>query len=627
MADVEGLSLEYSVALLGAAVVAVPVFTRLGLGAVLGYLAAGLLVGPFALAFVTNPVTLLHVAEIGVVLFLFIIGLEMRPSRLWTLRKAIFGLGAAQVALCGFLLTLLGLAAGFSPVVAFIGAMGFVLSSTAIIMRMMEERGMMATQAGQRGIAILLFEDLAIVPLLAIVALLGSLGGAETESARPVWLALLIAAGAIALTIAAGRWLLDPFFKILARTGAREVMTAAALLVVLGTAIFMDWAGLSMAMGAFLAGVLLSESTFRHQLEADIEPFRGILLGLFFMSVGMALDLSLVAAQWRFLVLGVLAAMAVKAIAIWVIAKSSCTDRRERILRAALFAQGGEFAFVLYSAALGAGLFDPATGALMTALVILSMALTPLVMLVVERLLPEEAPDPAGLDTPDGLEGRVLSVGFGRFAQVVSQALLARGVDISVIETDVELIQVAATFGFKVYYGDGTRLDVLHASGAHRAEAILICTDKPETTDRIVELCKAQFPLARLYARAFDRGHAMRLIQAGVEYQLREVFESSLTFSRKVLLDLGFDEETAEDAIADVRRRDGERLELQLVGGITAGRWLLRGNMQTPQPEPFVRPAREGEVLSPAAAPQAGPPAPKPRRRPRRPAGSKDAAP
>ncbi len=627
MADVEGLSLEYSVALLGAAVVAVPLFTRLGLGAVMGYLAAGLLVGPFALAVVTDPVTLLHVAEIGVVLFLFVIGLEMRPSRLWTLRRAIFGLGAAQVLTCGALLTILGIAGGFSPVAAFIGAMGFVLSSTAVIMRMLEETGQLASPAGQRSIAILLFEDLAIVPLLAIVAVLGSLMGVSTEESRPAWLAILIALGAVAAVIGAGRWLLDPFFKILARTGAREVMTAAALLVVLGTAVFMDWAGLSMAMGAFLAGVMLSESTFRHQLEADIDPFRGILLGLFFMSVGMALDLSLVAEQWRFLLVGVLAAMIVKAIGIYVIARLFKTSRRETIERTALFAQGGEFAFVLYSAALGVGLFDQATGALMTAIVILSMALTPLVLIVVGRFEREEPVNTDAVEAAEGLRGRVLFIGFGRFAQVVSQPLLARCVELSLIESDIDMIEAAGEFGFKVYYGDGTRLDVLHASGAGTAEAILVCVDKPDVADRIVELCKAEFPLAKLYVRAFDRGHSMRLVHAGVDYQLRELFESSLVFGREVLIGLGYDEDEANEAIEDVRRRDEERFELQLVEGFTAGRWLLRGNMQTPQPEPFTRPAREGEVVNPEAALQAAPPAPKPRRRPRTPAGSKDAAP
>lgn len=596
--EAAGLNLGLAMILLGAAIVAVPLFRKLGLGSVLGYLSAGVVIGPFGLGLITNAATLLHVAEIGVVMFLFLIGLEMRPRKLWKLRGDIFGLGAAQVMLSGAALSLLGVAGGFPPAVAVIGAMGFVLSSTAVIMRMLEERGDLPSPSGQRAVAILLLEDLAIVPLLALVALLASLlGGQEAE--RPLWLAALIGVTSIAAVIAVGRWLLNPIFGILARARAPEMMTAAALFVVLGSALFMQWGGLSMAMGAFLAGVMLSESTFRHQLEADIEPFRGILLGLFFLSVGMSLDLSVVAAEWRLVLGGVVLAMLVKAVCIFTVARLFGADRREATRRTALFAQGGEFAFVLYAAALGGGIFTPATAAMMTAIVILSMALTPLVVSAAERLMPERAPERDGVEEADGLRGRVLFVGFGRFAQVVSQPLLARCVELSLIENDVEMIQAAGNFGFKVYYGDGTRLDVLRASGADRAEAILVCVDKPDAADRIVQLCKSEFPAAKLYVRAYDRGHALRLIEAGVDYQLRETFESALAFGHAVLRGLGFDEEVADDAILDVRRRDAERLELQVAGGLTAGRWLIRGNMQTPEPEPFTRPtpwaAAEGE--------------------------------
>ena len=628
MTHAEGLDLQFSVVLLAAAVAAVPIFTRLGLGSVLGYLTAGLLVGPHVFGLVTDTDTLLHVSEIGVVMFLFIIGLEMRPRRLWKLRKSIFGLGAAQVTLCGLLLTVLGIAAGLSPVPAFIGAMGFVLSSTAVIVRMLEEREGTSSPDGQRAVAILLFEDLSIVPQLALVAVLASFFGDVDAQARPVWLATLIALGSIAAVVAAGRWLLNPLFAILSRTGAREVMTAAGLLVVLGAALFMQLGGLSMAMGAFLAGVLLSESTFRNQLEADVEPFRGILLGLFFMSVGMSLDLGLVVAQWRFVVAGVLLAMLVKAIGIFAVARLFGTKRREAIWRTALFAQGGEFAFVLYGAAFRGELISATTSALLTAIVILSMALTPLVVLLVNRLMTEDEPDLEGVEEAEDLHGRILFIGFGRFAQVASQPLLARGVDVSLIESDVEMIQAAGNFGFKVYYGDGTRLDVLRASGAERAEAILVCVDKPDVADRIVDLCKAEFPLARLYVRAFDRGHSLRLIAKGVDYQIREVFESALLFGREVMVGLGFDEEIADEEVAAVRKRDEERLELQITGGFTAGRWLLRGNMQTPEPEPYIKPQRPGRWLNPedataatTDAPMQAPspqPAPPPRKRPRK---------
>jgi glutathione-regulated potassium-efflux system protein KefB len=375
-------------------------------------------------------------------------------------------------------------------------------------------------------------------------------------------------------------------------------MTAAALLVVLGAALFVQWGGLSMAMGAFLAGVLLSESTFRHQLEADIEPFRGILLGLFFISVGMSLDLSVVARAWP-VVLGVLAAfMATQAAMVYATARLFRADNREALKRAALFAQGGEFAFVLYAAAVSAGVFDGRTRAILSAVVILSMALTPLVVMALNRLTPPPKESMDGVEAADGLKGQVLLVGFGRFAQLVSQPLLARGIEISLIENDVEMIRAAADFGFKVYYGDGARLDVLRASGAESAEAILVCVDKPEVADRIVQLIKAEFPLTKLFVRAFDRGHAVRLIQAGVDYQLRETFESALVFGEKVLVELGVDAGEAAEVILDVRRRDQERLDLQLAGGLQAGRWLMRNNVATPKPDPFTVPRRPGRMLN-----------------------------
>ncbi len=599
-----GLGLGHAVALLAAAVVTVPLFRRFGLGSVLGYLAAGIVIGPFGLALFREPEAILHVAEFGVVIFLFIIGLEMRPTRLWSLRRDIFGLGAAQVAACGALLTLVGLAAGLSLAVAFVAAMGFVLSSTAVIMQMLDERGEISTAKGQRGVSILLLEDLSIVPLLAIVAIIGSSLGGGGES-TPIWQTVMLALGAVLAVFVAGRYVINPVFRILARYGGREVMTAGALLVVVGAAWLMAEGGLSMAMGAFLAGVLLSESTFRHQLEADVEPFRAILLGLFFLSVGMWLDLAVVAADWRLVIGGVIAFMAVKAIAIYGVARLFKATEREAVERAALFAQGGEFAFVLYGAALTAGVLDARIGAAMTAIVILSMMLTPVASILLSRLMPKETLSAYGaedVDTAEGLRERVLIIGFGRFAQVVSQPLLARDVDVSIIDNDVEMIQAAARFGFKVYFGDGGRLDVLHASGAGEAEIILVCVDRPETADRIVELVKSEFPLTKLFVRAYDRGHSMRLIQAGVEYQVRETFESALAFAEHVLANLGLDGEEIAETMEDVRRRDEERLTLQLAGGITAGRNLMRGNAVTPQPAPYVRPRREGVALNEEAA-------------------------
>jgi len=597
-----GVNLGHAVALMGAAVVAVPLFRKLGLGSVLGYLAAGLVIGPFGLKLFADPEAILHVAELGVVLFLFLIGLEMRPARLWALRKEIFGLGAAQVLSCCALLSGVAMLAGLPWQAAVIGASGFVLSSTAVIMKMLDERGQTATDAGQRAISILLLEDLAVAPLLALVAVMAAAEGYADPEARPLWLSLAIGLGSVVVLVAAGRWLLNPLFRVLARSGAREIMTAAALMVVLGSALFMEWGGFSMAMGAFLAGVLLSESVFRHQLEADIEPFRGILLGLFFLSVGMSLDLAVVIDEWGQVLAGLAAFMAAKAFGIYVVARLFRAGPREAVQRAALFAQGGEFAFVLYAAAVADGVMTPRVSALMTAIVILSMAVTPLVVILLNRLMPPPKVSLDGVEPPDGLNGRVLLVGFGRFAQVVSQPLLAKGIEISLIESDVEMIRAAESFGFKVYYGDGTRLDVLQASGAARAEAILVCVDKPEVTDRIVELIRAEFPLVKVYARAFDRGHAMRLVQAGVTYQIRETFESALKFGRQVLLDMGVDEVEAAEVIRDVRERDNERFQLQLTGGLEAGRYLMRGNLPTPTPEPFSRPRRGGEAGNPQAA-------------------------
>ena len=477
------------VALLAAGVVAVPLFKRLGLGSVLGYLLAGLVIGPFGLGLFTDAHAILHVAELGVVMFLFVIGLEMEPSRLWGMRRAIFGLGLTQVAACIGALTLVGVILGFSTPVAFVAGTGFVLTSTAIVMQVLEERGALSSPKGQRIVAILLLEDLAIVPLLAAVALLAP-GGPETSGAERA-ISIAIALASVAALVAAGRWLLNPLFRLLAASRAREVMTAAALLVVLGSALAMQLGGLSMAMGAFLAGVLLSESSFRHQLEADIEPFRGILLGLFFLGVGMSVDLAVIGADWGFILMGVAAYMAVKGLVIYAVARALRAAHAEALERAVLMAQGGEFAFVLYAAAAGAGIIDATTHAILTATVILSMALTPLMVIALDRFGPKAAPSTDGVEAPEDLVGSALIVGFGRFGQIASQPLISRGCSVSIIDTNPTNIRLAEGFGFKVYYGDGTRLDILRAAGAENARAILICVDEPEAARRIAELAKA----------------------------------------------------------------------------------------------------------------------------------------
>ncbi|MGE0629510.1 MAG: monovalent cation:proton antiporter-2 (CPA2) family protein [Hyphomicrobiaceae bacterium] len=592
-ADGTAGSLTQAVALLGAMVVAVPIFKRLGLGSVLGYLLAGLVIGPFGIGLFSDPQAILHVAEFGVVMLLFVIGLEMEPSRLWALRREIFGLGIAQVGTCGALLTAVGVLFGLAPAVAFVAGLGFVLTSTAAVIQVLSERGDITAPSGRRIISILLLEDLAIVPLLFIVAFIGPAASDEGWQ----WQSLAIGIGSLLTLLVVGYWLLNPLFRLLASVRAREVMTAAALLVVLGAAMLMELGGLSMAMGAFIAGVLLSRSSFRHQLETDIEPFRDLLLGMFFLSVGMTLDLPLIGSNWTLILALVPAYMAVKAIGIYVIARLFRASHHEGIARAALMAQGGEFAFVLYAAAGSAGILDASTNAVLTAAVIISMALTPLSVLAL-RWLPAAAQQMDGIDAADGLTGTVLIVGFGRVGQVMSQLLLARGVEVSIIDTDVEMIRSAEEFGFKVYYGDGTRLDVLRHSGAEQARAIAVCVDQRAAADRIVELCKAEFPNASLVVRSFDRQHSHLLIGEGITLQVRETFESALLMGSLALQELGVSPEEAADVVEDIRRRDTERFELEIAGGgLSAGAGLLINNKmrQTPltPPKRPLKPAEE----------------------------------
>ncbi len=589
-----GNELIQVVALLGAGVIAVPLFKRLGLGSVLGYLTAGLIIGPYGIGLFTNPQAILHIAELGVVMFLFVIGLEMQPSRLWSLRGEIFGLGAAQVGACGAILTGVGIALGLSPIVAFFAAMGFVLTSTAVVFQVLNERGDTSTPEGQRMISILLLEDLAIVPLLALVALLAPGTGGDNQTAG--WITVLVAIAAVLALLAAGRWLLNPMFRLLANSQAREVMTAAALLVVLGSALVMQMSGLSMAMGAFLAGVLLSESTFRHQLEADIEPFRGILLGLFFISVGMSLDLSVMVSDWSLIIASVVAYMITKAIGIYGVARLFRAPHSEAVYRAALFAQGGEFAFVLYAAAASAGIFTGRINAAMTAAVIISMALTPLLVISLRWLLPVREQSLDGVEEAHDLSASVLVIGFGRFGQVASQSFLARGFDVTIVDTDTEMIRSAADFGFKVYYGDGARLDLLEASGAHKARLIAVCVDHRETATRITELVLAEFPQAILMVRSFDREHALELVHKGLDIQVRETFESAMKFGEEGLRQLGVPDEEAAEIVRDLRERDAERFALELAGGLGAGVDKLHSNV--PKPTPLTKPKRAGRVMA-----------------------------
>lgn len=607
MAAADTSQLQQVVVLLAAAVIAVPLFRRLGLGSVLGYLTAGVVIGPFGLALFARPEAILHVAELGVVLFLFVVGMEMRPSHLWALRKQIFGLGPLQIGLCSLVLTGVAMLLGLAPSVAFIAASGFVLTSTAIVMQMLAERGDIATGRGQKMVSILLFEDLLIVPLLALVTFMAPSHVAADGASR--LMSIAIAAGSLAALVAGGLFLLNPLFRLLAAARAREVMTAAALLVVLGAALLMEMGGLSMAMGAFIAGVLLSESTFRHQIEADIEPFRGLLLGLFFLAVGMSLDLAVVAADWRFVLLAVPLMMATKAACIYAVARMLRSSHVDALDRAVLMAQGGEFAFVLYSAAQTAGVIPGEVNNAMTAVVVLSMALTPLATLATRGARRRREVSMDGVEPASGQSGSVLIIGFGRFGQVMSQALLARDVDVTIIDSDVEMIRSAAGFGFKVYYGNGTRLDVLRASGAGSARAIAVCVDDSAAADRIVELVKEAFPQARLLVRAYDRAHKLRLVAAGVDVAVRETFESAVQFGELALRELDVDPDEAARVTAEVRKLETERFELERSAGIGAGARLMHTNTG-PKPTPLTAPRRQAQVLGgdPAASPDPGAP-------------------
>lgn len=595
-AEATSINLLSPVILLTAAVISVPLIKRLGLSSVLGYLIAGLIIGPFGLAFFYDSASILHVAELGIVMYLFVIGLEMRPSDLWSLRKEIFGLGTLQISACLLGLMPVGLIYGYSWQVSFVCAAGFALTSTAIVMQLLGDRGDIAQPRGKKIVSILLFEDLLIVPLLAIVAFIAPNQVVESTSARlqSIGIGLISIAG----LIAAGYWLLNPLFRLLAAAKAREVMTAAALLVVLGAALLMQFSGLSMAMGAFLAGVLLSESTFRHEIEADIEPFRGILLGLFFLGVGMSLDLNVVKNNWALILSAVLVLMFVKASMIYLIARLTKSSHSEALDRALLMAQGGEFAFVLFAAALSAQIISAEESSNLTAIVILSMILTPIIGILFKRFTQTtEQTSLENIPIAEGLSGKVLMIGFGRFGQVSSQLLLARGIDVTIIDNDIDMIQNAERFGFKIYYGDGSRLDILHASGADTAEAIVVCVDHKETTNKIVELVQHEFPLTKLLVRSYDREHALHLAKQNVDYMIRETFESAMLFGGAILEELGVDQSDIEEISQEIRERDKERFETEVAADdVYAGVGL---QYTGPRPTaPLITPKHTGQILN-----------------------------
>ncbi|MBD3846630.1 cation:proton antiporter [Bosea sp. SSUT16] len=576
------------------AVIAVPLFRKLGLSAVLGYLAAGVVIGPSLLGVIKDPDAIRGTAEIGVVLLLFLVGLELQPSRLYSMRRDILGSGLAQMAVSATVIGLVGWRFGLSVGGAIAVGVALALSATSIALQLLEERGDSNETYGRRTFSILLFQDIAIAPVLALLPLLATTG-AESGSAMRALASFGIAIAAVVAIVFAGRYLLNPFFRILANSGAKEVMTAAALLIVLGAALLMEHVGLSMAMGAFLAGLMLADSHFRHELEADIEPFRGVLLGLFFMAVGMSLDLKLVVENALLLAIAVPLLVLFKIAVVASILRASCSSTLEAIRAGALLSPAGEFAFVLLPLGVAHGLLNPQQAAIVTALAAISMLLGPIVAKLIDNvLLARITPETMDEDFDGVGDSQVMVIGFGRFGQVVTQALLLQHVNITVIDSDVEQIRAAARFGFKVYYGDGMRLDVLRAAGAGKARVICICVDDKNAALRILEMVKSEFPNVRVHARAFDRIHAIDLMKADVDYQMRETFESALGFGRVTLEAVGLTRDEADLVIDHVRDRDAQRMEIQFNEGIAAA--LNRVPRVTP--EPLVKPKGKSKALT-----------------------------
>ncbi|CAK7254862.1 MULTISPECIES: monovalent cation:proton antiporter-2 (CPA2) family protein [unclassified Shinella] len=572
--------------MLGGALLAAPIFKRLGLGTILGYLAAGVVIGPI-LHQIRDGEELLGVAELGVVFLLFLIGLELKPSRLWAMRRDIFGLGMAQVVVTGLALAGLTLAFGLERWDgALIIGFGLALSSTAFAMQILDERGDTNTRYGQRAFSMLLLQDLAIVPLLALIPLLAEQAPQDTTTAFEDF---LIAIGAIAALFAAGRYLLNPLFQVIARTGAREAMIAAALFVVLAAAMLLQMAGLSMAMGAFLAGVLLADSSYRHELQADVEPFRGILLGLFFMAVGLSLHLDVVFSSWLTILIATPAVMLVKSLVIYGLCRLTGSPHNDAVRIALVLPQGGEFGFVLFTAAAAAGIFSGGLASLLIAIVTISMALTPIAAALSRFLIVADIEEEMEEDF-EGAGADVLMIGFSRFGQIAAQILLAGGREVTVIDHSTDRVRQAASFGFRIYFGDGTRKDVLRAAGIERAKVVAICTQGKATTDRIVDLVQSEYPNATLFVRSYDRVHTLSLRGRGVQHDVRETFESALVFGRETLEELGVEPDDAQAIGDDIRRRDLDRLELQAVEGLAAGRHMLHS--KPVKPEPLVKPRK-----------------------------------
>jgi glutathione-regulated potassium-efflux system ancillary protein KefC/glutathione-regulated potassium-efflux system protein KefB len=543
-----------------AAVIAVPIFKRLGLGAVLGYLFAGVVVGPSVGNVIGHVDEVLHIAELGVVFFLFLVGLELQPKRLWELRKSVFGLGNGQVIGSTLVLMACGAAFGLPWPVALVAAMGLSLSSTAIALRLLAERGLSQGPSGQAGFAVLLFQDLAVVPLLALIPLIaGQSAGGPAE----VVIGALKVAGMIVLFLAGGRYLIRPIFKLLATTHVHEISTIVALLLVVGAGLAMTAVGMSMALGAFLAGVLLADSEYRHELEAAIDPFKGILLGLFFMAIGMSANLAVAFAAPVTVAVAVVAVVVVKIAVLMGLFSTLKTPLLERAQVAAALSQGGEFAFVLYGVAAEHHVLSPDIKDLLVVIVSLSMATTPLALPLMERLVKRLWPAPASaaraFDTVES-DAPIIIAGFGRFGQIVGRALIAGGHTFTALEHDAEHVDFVRKFGNKLFYGDATHLELLRAAGIERARALVIAVDDVETSVKIATIVRGSFPALPLYARVRNRAHAYKMMDLGITAIVRETFHSSLNLAEQLLSDLDADADHAGEVIRTFRAWDEDLL-------------------------------------------------------------------
>ena len=549
--------LQYAVVLLLAAVIAVPLAKRWQLGAVLGYLGFGALIGPSGIALIGNTEQISQLSELGVVLMLFVIGLELSPQRLWVMRRTVFGIGSLQLVVTGLAIGGIAYALGLDWKGAVIVGLGLALSSTAIDLQILSERKELASPHGRLGFAILLFQDVAAIPLLALIPALAMAHPATNPGAGA--LAALRVILTIAVVVVGGRYLLRPMFRAAARAGTPEVFTATALLVVIGTAWVMDLVGISMSLGAFLAGVLLADSEYRHEIEAQIEPFKGLLLGLFFVSVGMSLDVERIMREPE-LVGALLAALLVlKGIILYAISRlASREDHTQSIALAAILAQGGEFAFVVFTLASSNGLLDPAQRDLLMLVITLSMAATPLLVRLRSEFVPiERKSKPArDFDRIDGTTPRVLIAGFGRVGQIVARVLNAHHIPFAALERDAEQVDFVRQFGNQVYYGDASRLDLLRAAQADKAEIFVIATENPEENLRTARLLKRHFPKIKVFARARNRQHVFRLMDLNIDEIVRDTFFSSLELARYVLEALGYDRETADEHLRRFREHD-----------------------------------------------------------------------